>query len=114
MSSITTYSIDKATRFLIKEVEYDADTVWTEKTVIEDLGGNHDLTRIYINLAVQIWKPEEIGFSDLIEKGKNKGFTAWEFFLKQHVEGTYQPKTTCDIIDDEGNIVASNKTKEGK
>ena len=88
--------------------------MWTEKTVIEDLGGNHDLTRIYINLAVQIWEPEEIGFSDLIEKEKNKGFTTWEFFLKQHVEGTYQPKTTCDIIDDEGNIVVSNKTKGGK
>ena len=67
MSSITTYSIDKDTRFLIKEVEYDTDTVWTETTVIEDLGGSYDLTEIYIKLALQIWKPEEIGFSDLIE-----------------------------------------------
>ena len=100
MSSITTYSIDKATRFLIKEVEYDTDTVWTEKTVIEDLGGNHELTEIYIKLAVQIWKPEEIGFSDLIEKEKNKGFTTWEFFLKQHIDGTYKFGVTSEIIED--------------
>ena len=88
MSSITTYSIDKDTRFLIKEVEYDTDTVWTETTVIEDLGGSYDLIDIYIKLALQIWKPEEIGFSDLIEKEKNKGLTIWEFYLKQHSEGT--------------------------
>ena len=99
MSSITTYSIDKATRFLIKKVEHDADTVWTEETVIEDLGGNHDLTRIYINLAVQMWNPENIGFYDLIEKEKNKGFTTWEFFLKQHTEGTYKPSITSEIIE---------------
>ena len=98
MSSITTYSIDKDTRFLIKEVEYDTDTVWTETTVIEDLGGSYDLTEIYIKLALQIWKPEEIGFSDLIEKEKNKGFTAWEFFLKQHVEGKWPPSITSQII----------------
>jgi len=99
MSSITTYSIDKDTRFLIKEVEYDTDTVWTETTVIEDLGGSYDLTEIYIKLALQIWKPEEIGFSDLIEKEKNKGFTTWEFFLKQHTEGKWQPSITSQIID---------------
>ena len=88
MSSITTYSIDKDTRFLLKEVEYDTDTVWTETTVIEDLGGSYDLTEIYIKLALEIWKPEEIGFSDLIEKEKNKGFTTWEFYLEQHSQGT--------------------------
>jgi len=98
MSSITTYSIDKDTRFLIKEVEYDTDTVWTETTVIEDLGGSYDLTEIYIQLALEIWKPEEIGFSDLIEKEKNKGFTIWEFYLKQHSEGTRLPAIS-EIID---------------
>ena len=71
--------------------------MWTEKTVIEDLGGNHDLTRIYIKLALQIWKPEDIGFSDLIEKEKNKGFTAWEFFLKEHIEGRFKPTITSTI-----------------
>ena len=83
MSSITTYSIDKETRFLIKEVEYDTETVWTETTVIEDLGGSYDLIDIYIKLALQIWEPEQIGFSDLIEKEKNKGFKTWEFYLEQ-------------------------------
>ena len=33
-----------------------------------------------------------------IEKEKNKGFTAWEFFLKQHVEGKWQPSITSQII----------------
>ena len=97
MSSITSYSIDKDTRFLIKEVEYDTDTVWTETTVIEDLGGSYDLTEIYIKLALQIWEPEQIGFSDLIEKEKNKGLTARKDFLKLHTEGKKQPSVTCKI-----------------
>ena len=92
MSSYTSYSIDKTTRYLI--IDKDGN-----ERVITDLGGSHDLIKIYIDLALKIWKPEEIGFSDLIEKEKNKGFTAWEFFLKQHIDGTYQPKTTCEIIE---------------
>lgn len=92
MSSYTSYSIDKTTRYLI--IDKDGN-----ERVITDLGGNHDLIKIYIDLALKIWKPEEIGFSDLIEKEKNKGFTSWEFFLKQHIDGTYQPKTTCEIIE---------------
>ena len=92
MSSYTSYSIDKTTRYLI--IDKDGN-----ERVITDLGGNHDLIKIYIDLALKIWKPEEIGFSDLIEKEKDKGFTSWEFFLKQHIDGTYQPKTTCEIIE---------------
>ena len=45
-----------------------------------------NLIKIYIDLALKIWKPEEIGFSDLIEKEKDKGFTSWEFFLKQAIK----------------------------
>ena len=76
MSSYTSYSIDETTRFLIEDKD-------GNEKVITDLGGNHDLTRTYIRLALQIWKPEQIGFSDLIEKEKNKGFKTWEFFLEQ-------------------------------
>ena len=72
----TTYSIDKATRFLIEGKD-------GNERVITDLGGNHDLTRIYIRLALQIWEPNQIGFSDLIEKEKTKGFKTWEYFLEQ-------------------------------
>ena len=71
-----TYYIDRATRFLINDKG-------DHEIVITDLGGNHDLTKIYIDLALKIWKPENIGFSDLIEKEKEKGFTSWYFFLKQ-------------------------------
>ena len=63
MSSYTSYSIDETTRFLIEDKD-------GNERVITDLGGNHDLTRTYIRLALQIWKPEQIGFSDLIEKHK--------------------------------------------
>ena len=70
------YSIDETTRFLIEDKD-------GNERVITDLGGNHDLTRTYIRLALQIWKPEQIGFSDLIEKEKNKGFKTWEFYLEQ-------------------------------
>ncbi len=76
MSSYTSYSIDETTRFLIEDKD-------GNERVITDLGGNHDLTRTYIRLALQIWKPEQIGFSDLIEKEKNKGFKTWEFYLEQ-------------------------------
>jgi hypothetical protein len=79
MSSYTSYSIDKTTRYLI--IDKDGN-----ERVITDLGGNHDLIKIYIDLALKIWKPEEIGFSDLIEKEKDKGFTSWEFFLKQAIK----------------------------
>ena len=89
MSIVTSYHIDQATRFLVKEVRevtdevrYPTDSIWTETTVYEDLGGSHDLTKIYIDLALRLWKPEEIGFSDLIEKERNKGFTSWEGILK--------------------------------
>ena len=52
-----TYHIDQTTRFLVKNKgEYEI--------VIHDLGGKHDLIKIYIDLALEIWKPEEIGFSD--------------------------------------------------
>ena len=93
MSIVTSYHIDQATGFLVKEVRevtdevrYPTDSIWTEETVYEDLGGNHDLTKIYIDLALRLWKPEEIGFSDLIEKEKDKGFTSWELFLKQAIK----------------------------
>ena len=76
MSSYTSYSIDETTRFLIEDKD-------GNERVITDLGGNHDLTRTYIRLALQIWKPEQIGFSDLIEKEKNKGFKTWEYFLEE-------------------------------
>jgi len=76
MSSYTSYSIDKTTRFLIKEVD-------GNESVITDLGGNHDLIKIYIRLALEIWEPNTVGFSDLIEKEKNKGHHSWKFFLEQ-------------------------------
>ena len=91
MSSYTSYSIDETTRFLIEDKD-------GNERVITDLGGNHDLTRTYIRLALQIWKPEQIGFSDLIEKEKNKGHTAWKKFLKLHTEGKKQPSVTCKIV----------------
>jgi hypothetical protein len=74
-----TYHIDQATRFLINDKG-------DHEIVIHDLGGNHDLIKIYIDLALKIWKPKEIGFSDLIEKEKDKGFTSWKFFLKQAIK----------------------------
>ncbi len=70
-----TYHIDQTTRFLVN-------TKNGYEIVIHDLGGSHDLTKIYIDLALKLWKPEEIGFSDLIEKERNKGFTSWEGILK--------------------------------
>ena len=54
MSSYTSYSIDETTRFLVEDKD-------GNERVITDLGGNHDLTRTYIRLALQIWKPEQIG-----------------------------------------------------
>ena len=78
MSISLTYRIDPATRFLIE----DKDGI---ETVITDLGGDHELTKIYIGLALDLWAPQHIGFSDLIEKEKNKGLIAWEYFLKQQI-----------------------------
>lgn len=78
MSSYISYHIDKATRFLIKEKD-------GYETVITDLGGNHDLTKTYIELALKIWDPQELGHSDLLEKEKAKGFTTWEYFLNQAI-----------------------------
>ena len=76
MSTYTSHSIDKTTRFLIEDKD-------GNERVITALGGNHDLIKIYIQLALEIWEPDTIGFSDLIEKEKNKGRHSWEFYLKE-------------------------------
>lgn len=79
MSISLTYRIDPATRFLIE----DKDGV---ETVITDLRGSHHLTKIYLRLALDLWAPQHIGFSDLIEKEKDKGFKSWEYFLKELIK----------------------------
>lgn len=71
------YKIDTNTRFLIKNPNT------PNEIIITDLGGNHDLTRTYIKLALKIWDKSQIGMSDLIEKEANKGFQTWKSILTQ-------------------------------
>lgn len=81
MSSYSSYYIDKATRFLIHETD-------NTETVITDLKGSHELTKIYCDLAVKMWTPDtwKIGVDDLLEKEKLKGFVSWKTFLKKAFE----------------------------
>lgn len=79
MSSYTSYSIDQGTRFLIE------DNNGVER-VITDLGGRHDLTRIYIRLASDLWGTDSLGKGDLLEIEMERGFQSLYTFIDQEKE----------------------------